>query len=730
MSRKLPQLWAKKGGIQVSDVGFGFYVVNFESVADYERALFGGPWMVNDHYVVIQEWRPHFRPEDTVLSTLRVWVRLPGIPLEYFDRSILQIIGDRIGRTVRIDNTTLEATQDLGRYLGVPVLHGRVKRSTYEFILERMDKKLAGWKANNLSLAGRVTLASSVLNAIPSYVMQTAFLPVYVCEAIDKKVRDFIWGSVAGGRKIHNINWVTVCKPKNLGGLGLRSARDLNKAFLMKIVWGLVSRPTELWAKVLISKYLKQSDNGYTLARKKGFSRVWRGILKVWPLVTNGLQWSIRDGCSTRFWTDRWVDSGIILVDHALDISRVESSLLVSQACSDSGMWNLDFLHAVLPFNIVTQVVGMSPPMRGRGHDTMVWGLEPKGGFSVRSAYLMITDNADTPNDVIWRYIWNWKGPNKIKHFLWLASHKKLLTNEEREHRHLTNQVLCHRCSVNIESISHVIYECNFAMQVWRIALPQAISARTIHADFDSWWRGMLGDKDFNLQFGVITWILWRARNKLIFEDVKYTVLEVSEQCKFWINLVLSSWKTNQLGREAPGKARQTQLIAWRPGDEGCFILNTDGSRYSHSGSTATGGLIRDSGGRFIQAFTANIGDCSITRAELTAIVQGMKLAWSLGIRRIIVQSDSCTAISILSRAALDNQHAALVSDFLELKARSWEVSIVHVYREANCGADYLANLGHSCNFGLHVFSQPDTVLARWIRYDLIGVALPRVIST
>ncbi|CAN1129044.1 Putative ribonuclease H protein At1g65750 [Linum perenne] len=240
----------------------------------------------------------------------------------------------------------------------------------------------------------------------------------------------------------------------------------------------------------------------------------------------------------------------------------------------------------------------------------------------------------------------------------------------------------------------------------------------------------MLGDKDFNLQFGVITWILWRARNKLIFEDVKYTVLEVSEQCKFWINLVLSSWKTNQLGREAPGKARQTQLIAWRPGDEGCFILNTDGSRYSHSGSTATGGLIRDSGGRFIQAFTANIGDCSITRAELTAIVQGMKLAWSLGIRRIIVQSDSCTAISILSRAALDNQHAALVSDFLELKARSWEVSIVHVYREANCGADYLANLGHSCNFGLHVFSQPDTVLARWIRYDLIGVALPRVIST
>ncbi|CAN1775348.1 hypothetical protein LINPERHAP1_LOCUS13294 [Linum perenne] len=34
-----------------------------------------------------------------------------------------------------------------------------------------------------------------------------------------------------------------VCKPKNLGGLGLRSARDLNKAFLMKIVWNLITKP-------------------------------------------------------------------------------------------------------------------------------------------------------------------------------------------------------------------------------------------------------------------------------------------------------------------------------------------------------------------------------------------------------------------------------------------------------------------------------------------------------
>ncbi|CAN1292134.1 hypothetical protein LINPERPRIM_LOCUS21431 [Linum perenne] len=143
MSRKILQLWAKKSDIQVSDVGFGFYVVNFETISDYERAMFGGPWMINDHYVVIQEWRPYFRPEETSLSTLRVWVRLPGLPFEYFDRSILKLIGDRIGRTVRIDHTTLEGTRGNFARICVEVdlskpllskyrLRSRVRRIEYE----------------------------------------------------------------------------------------------------------------------------------------------------------------------------------------------------------------------------------------------------------------------------------------------------------------------------------------------------------------------------------------------------------------------------------------------------------------------------------------------------------------------------------------------------------------------------------------------------------------------
>ncbi|CAN1194147.1 hypothetical protein LINPERHAP2_LOCUS42402 [Linum perenne] len=58
--------------------------------------------MAGDHYVVIQDWRPYFQLEDDPISTLGVWVRLTGIPLEYFDGAILTIIGNRIGKTVRL----------------------------------------------------------------------------------------------------------------------------------------------------------------------------------------------------------------------------------------------------------------------------------------------------------------------------------------------------------------------------------------------------------------------------------------------------------------------------------------------------------------------------------------------------------------------------------------------------------------------------------------------------
>ncbi|CAN1184761.1 Putative ribonuclease H protein At1g65750 [Linum perenne] len=95
-------------------------------------------------------------------------------------------------------------------------------------------------------------------------------------------------------------------------------------------------------------------------------------------------------------------------------------------------------------------------------------------------------------------------------------------------------------------------------------------------------------------------------------------------------------------------------------------------------------------------------------RSELRAIIEGVKLSWSKSIRRLQIQTDSKAAVALLSKSMVgNNQYASLIEQFSELCSRDWSVSIHHIYREANCAADHLANLGYSLDLGIHVFDSP-----------------------
>ncbi|CAN1796019.1 Putative ribonuclease H protein At1g65750 [Linum perenne] len=376
---------------------------------------------------------------------------------------------------------------------------------------------------------------------------------------------------------MHNVNWDTVCKPKNLGGLGLRSARELNKAFLMKVAWNIISRPVELWVKALSTKYLIRSTRGYMLRSNSGHSTLWRGVLKVWEHTLNGIQFNVNDGKSTRFWTDRWLDSGDLLIDLAYNIQGVDSSLSVSSFVSSDG--SCDRLKA----------------------DSISWGLEPSGRFSVNSAYLFIKDLKAGEQGTIWKKVWRWNGPAKIRQFLWLSVHGKLMTNEERWRRRVTADASCPECKGSCEDTEHVLRRCDFAELVWREMLPDMALSISNGSDFSVWWNRGLSDGEKNLVFGVTAWVLWKRRNQLIFHSENLSVSEVCGQVKFWVHLYSSSWKTLQASRETSGIARQAHLIGWRPAGEGWFSLNSDGSLYTTNNAAAAGGVIRDGNGRFIK---------------------------------------------------------------------------------------------------------------------------------
>ncbi|CAI0450237.1 unnamed protein product [Linum tenue] len=137
---------------------------------------------------------------------------------------------------------------------------------------------------------------------------------------------------------------------------------------------------------------------------------------------------------------------------------------------------------------------------------------------------------------------------------------------------------------------------------------------------------------------------------------------------------------------------------------------------------------MRGSDGRFIKAFTANLGGGSITRAELAGIVYGLDLAWEQGARKVLLQTDSVTAKALIDSATEQHMHYTQVAEIRRRLDRDWTVRIDHVFREANFAADHLASIGHSHPVGVHVMDRPTTSLLYWLFFDRVGSETPRFV--
>lgn len=60
--------------------------------------------------------------------------------------------------------------------------------------------------------------------------------------------------------------------------------------------------------------------------------------------------------------------------------------------------------------------------------------------------------------------------------------------------------------------------------------------------------------------------------------------------------------------------------------------------------------MIRDWLGSWIEGFTINMSFCSSVRVELWAILKGLELAYILGIRKLILKSDSMLVVNLITQ--------------------------------------------------------------------------------
>ena len=120
------------------------------------------------------------------------------------------------------------------KYLGMPL--GTSYKTTFIWnpILERMEKKLSGWKRIYLSKAGRLTLLKSTLSSLLTYYLSLFTIPKAVAARLERIQRNFLWGSSKECFKYPLVAWEKVCLPLELGGLGIWKLVSFNQALLGK----------------------------------------------------------------------------------------------------------------------------------------------------------------------------------------------------------------------------------------------------------------------------------------------------------------------------------------------------------------------------------------------------------------------------------------------------------------------------------------------------------------
>ncbi|CAL1367907.1 unnamed protein product [Linum trigynum] len=425
-------------------------------------------------------------------------------------------------------------------------------------------------------------------------------------------------------------------------------------------------------------------------------------------------------------WSDRWLDDNTILKDNApnlpmelLDMPVIEFVL--------NGKWNSYFLLYYLPHDVVSQINLHPVPVE----DARAWRFNPNGEFTLRSAY-ELTDNTAEPKvgQQAWRSVWKAPTLQRVRAFLCLMNHGRLLTNAERARRHLTNDTSCKICGGGPEMNLHIVRDCPFARATWADLLEDEPDSRFLETDGQRWSLYYLSGRSNTIDatmFAGTCWLLWKNRNDFVFQDKLKTHTQIqfnSRQLRDEIINALDQEKTVFV----TGGTREQRQIGWQPPKQDWVCVNTDGSVIHSPESTSCGGIIRGSDGRFVRAYTANLGGGSITRAELAGIVYGLDLAWEQGARKVLLQTDSVTAKTLIENATEQHMHYSQISEIRRRLQRDWTVRIDHIFREANFATDHLASIGHSQTIGVHVMDRPCTSLLYWLFFDQVGSETPRFV--
>ncbi|KAL9997682.1 putative RNA-directed DNA polymerase [Helianthus debilis subsp. tardiflorus] len=136
-------------------------------------------------------------------------------------------------------------------YLGIQVGANMNRVANWDPVVNTFKKRLSKWKANTLSIGGRVTLIKSVLDCLPSYYFSLFKAMRKIINVLEVLIWRFLWGGSDDVRKMSWVSWEVVTKPIDKGGLGIAKLELNNLALNCKWLWRYYNEQEAMWRKVI-----------------------------------------------------------------------------------------------------------------------------------------------------------------------------------------------------------------------------------------------------------------------------------------------------------------------------------------------------------------------------------------------------------------------------------------------------------------------------------------------
>ncbi|XP_057425625.1 uncharacterized protein LOC130718990 [Lotus japonicus] len=584
----------------------------------------------------------------------------------------------------------VKAVESYDKYLGLPTIIGKSKTQIFNFVKERVWKKLKGWKESSLSRMGREVMVKAVAQAIPSYVMSCFMLPDGLCADIERMIsKDF---------------------------------KAFNIALVGKNWWRLQRQPDTLLGILFKSVYFPQSS---ICAAKKGSrpSYAWTSIFRTKWVFEEGARWKVGDGKNIDIWHDKWLpdDSPLICRE---DLAQSANLTMVSQLLlPGTQVWNRDLVEMIF-WPPIAKLILQIPLALTAKNDELYWPHTVDGLYTTKSGYGFIRKrkiyraassfSAHIAPVKFWKSLWHVQALPRCKEVAWRAVRGILPVRKLLQIRGVDVDASCPFCHDTPETIDHVLLQCPVSGRWWFAMVgglrvqPTSMVLNFLQQIFE------LHDSNLEALCVSVLWVIWEARNRCVFQGVQPQVDDLMARLQMMV-----------APPRAAAPVRERFLpAAWIRPQHDIIKLNFDGS-WKEDQAAGFGCVGRNAHGLVMAAATTFPID-----APSPLIVEALAFRWSLSLAadlffmEIVLETDCLKLFDAWNKPLHGASYfVSILRDCKDLVSRFHSFSFSFVRRSGNSVADHLAK--NSSKYPNCVWIEevpPDC--ARLVVSDLFDVAV------